>query len=119
MSTNSATNVSTPTMSASRPHTAKIASQRLCVAISGRIWATSAAAAISVGLAERLAQHMAADIAGERKQHQRQAGSKDGLVADRAVRQVAERDLHDVGGDRRRRLERVEGEIGLHAGGHR
>jgi hypothetical protein len=46
------------------------------------------------------------------------AGGEDGLVTDRAVRQIAERHLHDVGRDGGRWLHRVPGQIRLHAGGH-
>src|SRR3982751_3605192 len=95
MSANSAAKVSTPIISAMRPR------------MSGR----------SIGFTEAFAQEMADDVAGEREQHEREARGEDGLVADRAVRQVAERHLHDVGRDGRRRFERIESQLGLHAGG--
>ena len=44
-------------------------------------------------------------------------GGEYGLIADGAVRQVAEADLDDEGRDRRRRLRRVERQVGLHPGG--
>src|SRR5262249_19339396 len=110
MSTKSTAKVSTPTMSAARPQAMNAVSQRRRRRIRRRG---------SVALTEMPAEEMAGDVAPEREEHQREAGGKDGLVAEGAVRQVAERDLHDIGGDGRRGLERVERQVGLHAGGHR
>ena len=55
----------------------------------------------------------------QRQQHQGQARCENGLVADAAVRQITQRDLHDVSGDGCRRFRGIPGQIGLHAGGHR
>src|SRR5262249_61072246 len=89
MSAKSTANVSTPTMSAARPQAMNTVSQRL----RRRICRLG-----SVALTEMPAQEVAGDVAPEREEHQREAGGKDGLVAEGAVRQVAERDLHDIGG---------------------
>src|SRR3954454_7920034 len=109
MSANSVANVSMPIISATNPSAANSASRRLAAAM---------CVCRSVGFTEALPQEMAHHVAGEREDHQSEPGGEDGLVADRAVRQVAERDLNDVGGDRRRRLERIERQVRLHAGRH-
>src|SRR3954470_21910517 len=104
-----AAKVSTPIIRASTPTSMKMVSQRLRRRMSSLN---------SVTFTEALAQGMARDIARQREQHQRETRGENRLVAERAVRQVAERHLHDVGGDRRRRLERIEGQVGLHACGN-
>src|SRR5688500_6097972 len=90
MSTKSAAKVSTPIISASMPMTMNTVSHRLRRAM--RILN-------SVTFTEAFPQCVAGDIADEREEKQREAGGEDRLVADRAVRQVAERHLHDEGGD--------------------
>src|SRR5574343_1089147 len=81
-------------------------SARTCSVVSG---------CILVSLAETAAQPLAEDVEAERDQQQGQAGSKNGLVADRAVRQISQRHLHDVGSDSGSRFSRVPGQVGLHA----
>src|SRR5262249_61314603 len=104
MSAKSTANVSRRTMSAARPQAMNTVSQRL----RRRICRLG-----SVALTEMPAQEVAGDVAPEREEHQREAGGKDGLVAEGAVRQVAERDLHDIGGDGRL----PAGRGGRHGGG--
>src|SRR6266550_2533255 len=101
MSAKSTAKVRMPIISATSPSRAKTVS---------RVFDLLMIVFRSVGFTEAFAEEMAADVAGEREEHQRQAGGEDGLVADRAVRQVAQRHLHDVGGDGRRGLERIEGQ---------
>src|SRR5688572_2323919 len=113
---NSARNVSTPTISASTPTVAKIRSQRLWAAMRARISRILAGSLISVDLAVTLPQQMPQYVEEQRHQGQRQSGSENRLIADGAVRQVTQRNLHDVGGNGRCRLQRVPRKIGLHAG---
>src|SRR4026207_1489475 len=91
MSTNSAAKVSTPIISAAMPTSMNTVSQRLRRRISSLS---------SVTFTEPPAKSVAGDVARQREQHQREPGGEDRLVAHRAVRQVAERHLHDERGDR-------------------
>src|SRR3972149_3444140 len=115
MSAKSAVKVSTPMSRHTSPSTPNRKSRRLCFAMSSRIWRTSSPG-ILVRLAEPAPQRVPEDVEDQGQQHQRQPRGEDGLVPDRAVRQVAERPLHDERGDRRRRFQRVERQVGLHAG---
>src|SRR5262245_45914519 len=65
---------------------------------------------ILVRLPEALAQDVAGDVEHQRYHEQGQSRGEDRLVADAAVRQIAEADLDDEGGDGRRRVARVERE---------
>src|SRR3981081_2973521 len=70
MSTNSVTKVSTPIMSAITPQTMKMVSQRLRRRMS---------TLNSVTFTETPAKDVARDVAGQREQHEREAGGEDGL----------------------------------------
>ena len=72
---------------------------------------------VSIDLAEAFAQPVAEDVEHQGKEHQRQPGGENRLVAEAVVRQVAEADLDDEGADGGRRLQRVDGEVRLHPGG--
>src|SRR5688572_4253844 len=102
MSTKSATSVRMPTARAISPSRPKIMSQRLwrrmmprsSSALGGR--RSMVGVLISVGFPEPAAHPVADQVERQRQQHQREAGGEDRLVADAAVRQVAQRHLHDV-----------------------
>ena len=49
----------------------------------------------------------------------REPGGEDRLISDAAMRQITQRDLNDVGGDRGRRFHRVQSQVGLLARGNR
>src|SRR4051812_17968519 len=81
MFTKSAAKVSTPIIMASTPQAMKTVSQRLRLRISVRS---------SVAFTKPPAHDVAADVAGEREEEQREAGGEDGLVAGGAVRKIAQ-----------------------------
>ena len=111
MSRNSAAKVSSPIADARRcPAATKISvpALRLRDQRRGSASAVVRSPPSSVGLPEARCACRSRQVEHQRHQHQRQPGGEDGLVADAAVRQVAQRHLHDVGGDRRRGLERIE-----------
>src|SRR5690606_32742504 len=70
-----------------------------------------------IGLAEFLTGKMSENIEGQGHEHQHQAGGKNTLIADTAVREVAHGDLYDIGGDGGSRIHRIESQVGLLAGG--
>src|SRR5258708_34338623 len=107
--------LSTAIYSAIRPSPPNSESERLRAAISRRIASRSRDWSMSVRLAEALAQEVAADVAGEREQHQGQARREDRLVADRAVRQAAAGDLDEKCRDAGAGRERGEGELRRHS----
>src|SRR3954464_1804595 len=110
----SVTNVSTPTIRAKIPTIPNIRSHRLCLMISERICAT-VMSAMSVDLPVTSLHEMTNHVEEQRQQHQTQSSREDSLVADAAMRKIAQRNLHDIGRNGRRRLCRIPGEIRLHA----
>ena len=68
---------------------------------------------------EATRQREADDVEHQRDEHEHQAGGEDALIADAAVRQIAQAHLHDVSGDGGGRLARIERQVRLHAGGNR